>query len=130
MLILLDELFDLHTDKQWLRRQLPILLKQLAGDKLSRKVVSYSDWFVSSEQVASYLRDFRETMWPNGQLAPSKPQQSVHVQALRSLLARAKVIGSVAGECVGDSIESEREREGGKEREMYFFLSSSLHFSR
>lgn len=98
MLILFDELFDLRADSQWLRRHLPTLLKQLAGDKLSRKVVSYSDWFVSSEQVACYLRDFRATMWPNGRLAPSKPQQSVEVMALRSLLARAKLIGSIPGE--------------------------------
>ncbi len=97
MLILLDELFDLRADSQWLRRQLPTLLKQLAGDKLSRKVVGYSDWFVSSEQVACYLRDFRATMWPNGKLAPSKPQQSVEMKALRSLLARAKLIGSLPG---------------------------------
>ena len=97
MLILLDELFDLRADSQWLRRQLPTLLKQLAGDKLSRKVVGYSDWFVSSEQVACYLRDFRATMWPNGKLAPSKPQQSVEMKALRSLLARAKLIGNLPG---------------------------------
>ncbi|XP_064402684.1 sorting nexin-13-like [Halichondria panicea] len=98
MLILLDELFDLRADSQWLRRQLPTLLKQLVGDKLSRKVVGYSDWFVSSEQVACYLRDFRATMWPNGQLAPSKPQQSVELKALRSLMARAKLIGSIPDE--------------------------------
>ncbi len=100
MLILFDELFDLRADSQWLRRHLPTLLKQLAGDKLSRKVVSYSDWFVSSDQVACYLRDFRSTMWPNGRLAPSKPQQNVEVKALQSLLARAKLIGSIPGDYI------------------------------
>jgi len=98
MLILLDELFDLRADNQWLRRQLPSLLKGLAGDALSRKMVSYSDWFVSSEQVAGYLRDFRTSMWPNGRLAGSKPKQPMDIIALRSLLARAKLIGTIPGQ--------------------------------
>ena len=59
LLVLLDEVFDLRDQGQWLRRQLTILLKQLAGDKLSRKVVETIDWLTSPEQVAEYIRDLR-----------------------------------------------------------------------
>ena len=100
MLILLDELFDIRDGSQWLRRQLPMLLKQLAGDKISRKVVGFSDWVITPEQVAGYLRDFRTMMWPNGQLASTAPKPKVEVKALRSLLARAKLIGSIPGKYV------------------------------
>lgn len=54
-------MFDLRDQGQWLRRQLTILLKQLAGDKLSRKVVESIDWLTSPEQVAEYIRDLRYT---------------------------------------------------------------------
>lgn len=37
------------------------MLKQLAGDKLSRKVVESIDWLTSPEQVAEYIRDLRYT---------------------------------------------------------------------
>lgn len=59
LLVLLDEVFDLRDQGQWLRRQLTILLKQLAGDKLSRRVVETIDWLTSPEQVAEYIRDLR-----------------------------------------------------------------------
>ena len=62
LLVLLDEVFDLRDQGQWLRRQLTILLKQLAGDKLSRKVVETIDWLTSPEQVAEYIRDLRYIM--------------------------------------------------------------------
>ena len=64
LLVLLDEVFDLREQGQWLRRQLTILLKQLAGDKLSRKVVETIDWLTSPEQVAEYIRDLRYMLHP------------------------------------------------------------------
>lgn len=113
MLILLDELFDIRDGNQWLRRQLPMILKQLAGDKISRKVISFSDWLISPEQVASYLSDYRAMMWPNGRLASSGPKSQEEVKQLRSLLARAKLIGSIPGEwvwsvCVGCGLSDDR----------------------
>ena len=97
MLVLLEELFD-FSDKKWLRRQLPSILKQLAGGKISRKVVQVTDWLTSSQQVASYIRDLTNTMWPGGIPKQSHPSPPNDVKAVRSLLARAKLIGSIAGE--------------------------------
>lgn len=96
MLLLLGELFDL-SDKTWLRRQLPTILKQLAGGKISRKVVQTTDWLTSSQQVASYIHDLTNIMWPGGVSANPHPDPTNDVKAIRSLLARAKLMGSIPG---------------------------------
>ena len=105
VLVLLEELFD-FSDKKWLRRQLPSILKQLAGGKISRKVVQITDWLTSSQQVALYVRDLTNTMWPGGVPAQPHPPTPNEVRAVRSLLARAKIIGSIAGMCVKTYIAS------------------------
>ena len=96
VLVLLGELFD-FSDKKWLRRQLPSILKQLAGGKISHKVVQTTDWLTSPQQVALYIRDLTNTMWPGGISAQPQPSPSSDVKAVRSLLARAKLIGSIPG---------------------------------
>lgn len=96
MLVLLEELFD-FSDKKWLRRQLPIILRQLAGGKISRKVVQTTDWLTSAQQVAVYIRDLTSTMWPGGIPIQTHSSPTNDVKAIRSLLARAKLIGSIPG---------------------------------
>lgn len=97
MLELLDELFDIRDGGQWIRRQLPVLLKQLAGGKISRKIVETTDWLTSAEQVAGYIRNLSNTLWPGGFPAVSRPDSPPRVRALRTLLARAQMIGSIPG---------------------------------
>ena len=97
MLELLDELFDISDGGQWIRRQLPMLLKQLAGGKISRKIVETSDWLTSSERVAGYIRDLRNAMWPGGYPAAPHPTPPPDVRALRTLVARAQLVGSIPG---------------------------------
>ena len=96
MLVLLEELFD-FSDKKWLRRQLPSILKQLAGGKITRKVVQTTDWLISSEQVALYIHELASTMWPGGIPKQPHPSETTNVKAMRSLLARAKLIGCIPG---------------------------------
>ncbi len=96
MMDLLEEVFDL-SDKKGLAQQLPYLLKVLAGGKISRKVVQTADWLTSSQQVAHYIRFMHDMLWPGG--FPATPGESPpsHMKALRSLLARSKMVGSLPG---------------------------------
>lgn len=94
-MVLLEELFDM-SDKKW-RRQLPTLLKQLAGGKISRKVVQTTDWLTSSQQAALYIHDLTNIMWPGGIPAQSQPTPPSDIRAIRSLIARAKLVGSIPG---------------------------------
>ena len=98
MLELLDELFDIRDGGQWIRRQLPLLLKQLAGGKISRKIVEVSDWLTSAEQVSGYIRNLGNRLWPGGFPAVSQQTPPTDVKALRTLVARAQLIGSIPGQ--------------------------------
>ena len=98
MLELLDELFDIRDGGQWIRRQLPLLLKQLAGGKISRKIVETSDWLTSAEQVSGYIRNLGSRLWPGGFPAVSQSTPPMDVKALRTLVARAQLIGSIPGQ--------------------------------
>ena len=95
---LLGEAFDL-SDKKWLLRQLPTLLKQLMGGKISRKVVQTADWLTCSQQAAQYLQFLIDLMWPGGYPPDSREPPLSEIKARRSLLARSKMIGSIPGEC-------------------------------
>ena len=104
MMVLLEELFDFSDKNSWLRRQLPTLLKQLAGGKISRKVILTTDWLTSPQQVALYIHDLTNTMWPGGVAAQPQPNPPSDIRALRSLIARAKLIGCIPGLVVGLAI--------------------------
>ena len=60
---LVDEIFDLGSQNQWLRRQLTILLKQLMsnafGGKINRKLVDVIEWVSSTDQISNYIK----TLW-------------------------------------------------------------------
>ncbi|GAB6032694.1 hypothetical protein CHUAL_011570 [Chamberlinius hualienensis] len=74
LLVLADEIFDLKSRNQWLRRRFVVLLREfiktMYGDRINRKIVDYVAWLTSSEQIAEYVRTFRNSLWPNGVVAP------------------------------------------------------------
>lgn len=63
MLLLMDEVFDLKSRNQWLRRRIVTLLRQIIrtmfGDIVNRRIVDYVALMTSPEQVADYLRAFK-----------------------------------------------------------------------
>ena len=74
-----------------------MLLKQLAGERISRKIVRTTDWLTSADQASEYIHKIGSTLWPEGYPATPHPSPSREVIALRTLLARAKLIGSIPG---------------------------------
>lgn len=63
MLLLMDEVFDLKSRNQWLRRRIVTLLRQIIrtmfGDIVNRRIIDYVALMTSPEQVADYLRAFK-----------------------------------------------------------------------
>lgn len=59
MLLLMDEVFDLKSRNQWLRRRIVTLLRQIIrtmfGDIVNKKILDYVALLTCPEQVASYL---------------------------------------------------------------------------
>ncbi|KAM5156929.1 sorting nexin-13 isoform 2-T2 [Mantella aurantiaca] len=91
MLLLMDEVFDLKERNQWLRRQITTLLQQLIratyGDTINRKIVDHVESMTSPDQVADYVKHFRDSFWPNGILAETAAHRD------RSIRMRTRVAG-------------------------------------
>ncbi|XP_030057370.1 sorting nexin-13 isoform X2 [Microcaecilia unicolor] len=96
MLLLMDEVFDLKERNQWLRRNIKNLLQQLIratyGDTINRKIVDHVDWMTSPEQVADFVKRFRDAFWPNGILAETAPRRDKAIRMRTRVAAKTKLL--------------------------------------
>ncbi|KAM8883123.1 sorting nexin-13 isoform 2-T2 [Synchiropus picturatus] len=102
MLLLMDEVFDLKEKNQWLRRNIKNLLQQLIratyGDTINRKIVDHVDFLTSPEQVAEYVKKFRDSYWPNGILAEKSPRRDKCVRMRTRVAAKTSLLGIMPDE--------------------------------
>lgn len=63
--------FELHKQNNWLRRQaIVIILQQLLGSTIERKVRETLKSAAGTTQIMGILRTFRDSLWPGGKLRP------------------------------------------------------------
>ncbi|KAM9776372.1 sorting nexin-13 isoform 2-T2 [Syngnathus typhle] len=102
MLLLMDEVFDLKEKNQWLRRNIKNLLQQLIratyGDTINRKIVDHVDYLTSPEQVAEYVKKFRDSYWPNGILAETPPRRDKSIRMRTRVAAKTSLLGIMPDE--------------------------------
>uniref|UniRef100_A0AAQ5XG64 Sorting nexin 13 n=1 Tax=Amphiprion ocellaris TaxID=80972 RepID=A0AAQ5XG64_AMPOC len=102
MLLLMDEVFDLKEKNQWLRRNIKNLLQQLIratyGDTINRKIVDHVDYLTSPEQVADYVKKFRDSYWPNGILAETPPRRDKSIRMRTRVAAKTSLLGIMPDE--------------------------------
>ncbi|XP_036411358.1 sorting nexin-13-like [Megalops cyprinoides] len=102
MLLLMDEVFDLKERNQWLRRNIKNLLQQLIratyGDTINRKIVDHVDFLTAPEQVADYVKRFRDSFWPNGILAETPPRRDTHIRMRTRVAAKTSLLGVMPDE--------------------------------
>ncbi|KAM4550372.1 sorting nexin-13 isoform 2-T2 [Fundulus diaphanus] len=102
MLLLMDEVFDLKEKNQWLRRNIKNLLQQLIratyGDTINRKIVDHVDYMTSPEQVADYVKSFRDSYWPNGILAETPPRRDKCIRMRTRVAAKTSLLGIMPDE--------------------------------
>ncbi|KAF2762021.1 hypothetical protein EJ05DRAFT_194509 [Pseudovirgaria hyperparasitica] len=69
------EIFSLNTNNNWLRgRAVVVVLHQLLGGTIERKVRDMARGLVEEDNVVRYLNMARDTMWPGGKMRPSVPR--------------------------------------------------------
>ncbi|EDV26225.1 uncharacterized protein TRIADDRAFT_53998 [Trichoplax adhaerens] len=101
LLLLMDEVFDFQKKNQWLERHkimlsfLKQMIKATYGDKLNRKIIDQVQYLTSSEQIAQYVRQLRDILWPNGVLAEPTPERKSEQKSRARIVALAKMLGSV-----------------------------------
>jgi len=76
------ETFELNRENNWLRgRAVVVVLHQLLGGTIERKVRDHFATFLSEDNIVKYIDTLKDSMWPNGRMA---------VKAERTTVDRAK----------------------------------------
>nr|CAD7455834.1 unnamed protein product [Timema tahoe] len=115
MLLLMDEVFDLKSRNQWLRRRIVTLLRQIIrtmfGDIVNRRILDYVSLMTSPEQVADYLRAFKQSFWPNGIRAEPRQSRDDITRMRTRVAAKVALLSSLSDE-LKHIIGSETTRRG------------------
>uniref|UniRef100_A0A915Q5M2 Sorting nexin-13 n=1 Tax=Setaria digitata TaxID=48799 RepID=A0A915Q5M2_9BILA len=102
LVLLIGEVFGVRSRNAWFRRRLVALLNQFVhatmGSSLNRKIIDIVQWLTSKQQVAQYLVAFRNTLWPDGQLADRTECRPEGEQLRTCMLARAQMLSALPDE--------------------------------
>ncbi|KAK8787153.1 hypothetical protein V5799_023072 [Amblyomma americanum] len=102
MLLLMDEVFDLKSKNQWLRRRIVVILRQIVkatfGDTINRKIVDYVEWMASTEKIAEYITAFKDALWPNGLPAETRPERDQNTKMRTRVAAKMIMLCSLTDE--------------------------------
>ena len=99
------EAFDLQRGNNWLRgRAVVVVLHQLLGGTVERKVREIARSLFSESSVIKYINLLKDILWPNGQMrtesATRTDLQKAHTRVEASVML-ATLIPDVAGNVVG-----------------------------
>ncbi|KAJ9647822.1 tRNA (guanine-N(7)-)-methyltransferase (tRNA(m7G46)-methyltransferase) [Coniosporium tulheliwenetii] len=99
------EIFELNKDSNWLRgRAVVVVLHQLLGGTIERKVRESAKAFMQEENMVKYIDLIKETMWPGGKMKqPGAPRSSAEKDRSRKEagLLLATLVPELAGSVVG-----------------------------
>ncbi|XP_042901094.1 sorting nexin-13 isoform X2 [Parasteatoda tepidariorum] len=115
LILLMDEVFDLKSKDQWFRKRIVILLRQIInatyGDAINRKIVDFVQKSTSAEQMAEYIKSFRENLWPSGAPAVPTPERELKTKMRTRVAAKLLMLCSIPDE-LKHVIGSETTRKG------------------
>jgi sorting nexin-25 len=101
------ELFELNRENNWLRgRAVVIVLQQLLGGTIERKVRENAKGYLSDDGIAKVLNLLIDTMWPGGkQKPPGVPRTAAEKARTRQEagMVLASLIPELTGSVVGRS---------------------------
>ncbi|KAJ8952481.1 hypothetical protein NQ318_003276 [Aromia moschata] len=99
MLLLMDEVFDLKSRNQWLRRRIVTLLRQIVRTMFAPK------------NVAHYLYTFKQSFWPNGVRNDKKSERDDDMKNKTRVAAKVALLSCLSDE-LKHIIGSETTRRG------------------
>ncbi|CAH1105443.1 unnamed protein product [Psylliodes chrysocephalus] len=115
MLLLMDEVFDLKSRNQWLRRRIVTLLRQIVrtmfGDIVNRRILEYVSFITSPKNVAHYLYIFKHSFWPNGMKNDRKSDRDDSTKNRTRVAAKVALLSCLSDE-LKHIIGSETTRRG------------------
>ncbi|CAG9855944.1 unnamed protein product [Phyllotreta striolata] len=115
MLLMMDEVFDLKSRNQWLRRRIVTLLRQIVrtmfGDIVNRRILEYVSFITSPKNVAHYLYIFKHSFWPNGMKNDKKSERDDNTKYRTRIAAKVALLSCLSDE-LKHIIGSETTRRG------------------
>ncbi|KAI9091140.1 PXA domain-containing protein [Phlyctochytrium arcticum] len=112
----LSVLFDLREKNNWLRRQaVGLVLQQVFGGAVERRVNEWLDWLVGAENVQFYLGFVRETLWPGISLpTPSAPAPRTSKDIQRTAQAAHAKILALIPDLLGNMVGRKNAKRGAQ----------------
>ncbi|GMT23397.1 hypothetical protein PFISCL1PPCAC_14694 [Pristionchus fissidentatus] len=101
LILLVDEVFGWRSSQAWIRRQLMTILRQVVtplGSSINKRIISVVEWLSSEDQVTSYLTALRDSVWPDGKLAPPTPPRPSSFHHRTRLLLRVLTLSAIPEE--------------------------------
>lgn len=98
------EVFELNRENNWLRgRAVVVVLHQLLGGTVERKIRENARLFLSEENIVKYLETIKDTMWPGGKMkSPTVRTLAEKTQSQKEAgLVLATLVPELAGSVVG-----------------------------
>ncbi|KAG9508664.1 Sorting nexin-25 [Fragariocoptes setiger] len=89
------EIFELKGGQHWLRRTVVMFFHLVFDKTIDKQVRDCLSGLFSEISIARYLIKFRDTFWPNGQLADPNPTVSDDDRKLTYLLAKQHLINNI-----------------------------------
>ncbi|KAF1946091.1 hypothetical protein EJ02DRAFT_394804 [Clathrospora elynae] len=91
------ETFELNRENNWLRgRAVVVVLHQLLGGTIERKVRESFDNLLSENNIVKYIDTLKDSMWPNGRMQTGVERSSQDKE--RSRKAASEVLGTLVPE--------------------------------
>ncbi|KAJ3300686.1 Intermediate filament protein [Borealophlyctis nickersoniae] len=120
------ELFDLREKNNWLRRQaVALVLQQLFGGTVERRITENLQWAVGEENIAYALEGLRDTYWPNGKWATEWTERTNEQRRRTKVDAQGK-LGSLLPELLGGMVGKQNARKGAS-RLWFLFQNRRLN---
>ncbi|GIZ40333.1 hypothetical protein CKM354_000367700 [Cercospora kikuchii] len=99
------ETFELSKGNSWLRgRTVVVVLHQLLGGTIERKVKEATNSALEDDKLASYVENLKKTVWPDGKMrpptVPRTPAEKARTRKEAGLLLGA-LVPDIAGSVVG-----------------------------
>ncbi|KAG5342051.1 hypothetical protein C0989_005731 [Termitomyces sp. Mn162] len=93
--------FELNKQNNWLRRQaIVIILQQVLGGTIERKIRDYVKSYLEEPRLLSFIKIFREGLWPGGKLKASSVPRSYEEKMATRDAANRKLSSLVPGTLV------------------------------
>ncbi|KAL4230572.1 sorting nexin 25 [Mactra antiquata] len=89
---LINEVYELHGMFKWLRKSFIAFVEVTFGRSINRQLRETVYWIFSESMIIYYIRNFKDSMWPNGQLAESPPERSEEEKLRTRLKAKEKFL--------------------------------------